>query len=157
MQFQVPQNITMEDRIVGSLTAIQFGILLIGGGIAFYFFQSTNVPHPLNYVIAAGLAIVTLVMALGKFNDQPMYRFAKFIVAFVMRPKIRVWHKKGREIQLVRPNPQGNKNERHLDLKNVSPEDIARLAVVLDSRGKTGTPPKVEHRSMALPEQPKQS
>lgn len=155
MQFQVPQNITMEDRIIGSLTAIQFGILIIGGGIAFYFFQSQGIPSPINQVLAILVAVFTVVMAVGKFNDQPMYRFIKFIVAFVMTPKVRVWHKKkGPETQLVRPTQQRGGNQQMHVVKNVTKDDIARLAVVLDSRGNSGMVPKVDHTMVPKPQPP---
>ena len=35
MRYKVPQNIDMEDRIVGPLTMVQFVIVMIGGMIVY--------------------------------------------------------------------------------------------------------------------------
>jgi len=143
MQFQVPQNIAMEDRIVGSLTPIQFGIVVLGGGFAFFVFTSTSLPSPINQAGGLLLAFFTLIMALGKYNDQPMYRFIRYIISFIFTPKIRIWHKSGFEAPLIRPNPNIVHKEQTHTVKNISREDIARLAVVLDSRGADGRKPKI--------------
>ena len=139
MQFRVPQNITMEDRIVGPLSPIQFGIVLIGGGIAFFIFQS-GLPSPIPSVFGGLFALFTAILAVGKYNDQPMYRFIKFIYLFATRPRVRIWHKETGEFTLIKPSRQ-RIEEKHHAVKNISKEDIARLAVVLDSRGAIGIPP----------------
>jgi hypothetical protein len=143
MQFQVPQNITMEDRIVGSLTAIQFGILVLGGGFSFFVFSSLTIPSPINRGLGLLMGAATIILALGKFNDQPLYRFGKFIITFITTPKIRVWHKSTHEAPLVKPNPYHPQMESVHAVKNISKEDIARLAVVLDSRGTEGVSPTI--------------
>jgi len=144
MQFQVPQNIAMEDRIVGSLTPIQFGIVVLGGGFAFFVFTSTSIPSPFSQAGGLLLAFITLVMALGKYNDQPMYRFIRYIISFIVTPKVRIWHKSGSEAPIIRPNPNVTHKEQMHTVKNISREDIARLATVLDSRGTEGHSPKLK-------------
>lgn len=143
MQFQVPQNIMMEDRIVGPLTIIQFLIVVVGGGIAFFIFNQTALPPAISKGGAGFIALLTAVMAIGKFNDQPMYRFFKYILAFIFAPKTRVWHKSGGEVMLIKQS-QRQKDDSQLHVpKRVSAEDIARLATVLDSRGRVGSAPRV--------------
>ena len=152
MQFQVPQNITMEDHIIGSLTAIQFAIVVLGGLGSFMLFTSVSLPSPLNQVAGGGLAVVTVVMALGKFNDQPLYRFFRHFVAYLTSPKVRVWHKKGgTEISLVRPNPSTASQQVVHTVKRVTKQDIARLAAVLDSRGTVGAAPKIDITTEVAP------
>jgi hypothetical protein len=142
MQFRVPQNITMEDRIVGPLTLIQFTILVLGGGLSFLIFTSSLLPSPLTLILAVAFALVTISIALGKFNDQPLYRFFRFIISYIITPKTRIWHKTGLEIQLVRPSNHAVNQNQHKQAKQVSKEDIQRLSVVLDSRGQTGVIPQ---------------
>jgi hypothetical protein len=142
MQFKVPQNITMEDRIAGPLTLVQFSILVVGGGIAF-FFLNMRLIAPANQIIALVLALITVVLAIGRFNDQPMYRFIRFFVLFVITPRTRVWHKAGQEVALVKASPHKKKDEKVQATKQVSKNDIARLAIVLDSRGTAAVPPVV--------------
>ena len=141
MQFQVPQNIAMEDRIVGPLTMIQFVIVVVGGGTAFFFI---NLGGPIWFSKGIGgiLAFLTVILAVGKFNDQPMYRFFKFIIAYVITPKTRIWHKSGSDINLISHSQHVADNHTQHSLKHVSKADVARLALVLDSRGKSGIVPQ---------------
>jgi hypothetical protein len=143
MQFRVPQNITMEDRIIGSLTAIQFGILVIGGGFSFFVITSTSIPTPLNFILGGLLALLVIVFAIGKFNDQPMYRFFRYLIAFVFTPKTRIWHKGGADPILVKPSSHANPAHQNHAVKNVSKHDFERLAALVDSRGQTGGVPTV--------------
>ena len=130
----------MEDRIAGPLTVVQFSILVVGGGLAFLFLNILII-NPINKILAGIVAFITVILAIGRFNDQPMYRFFKFIILFIMAPRVRVWHKAGGDnIALVKPS----QNKKHQDttqvVKHVSKADIARLAAVLDSRGSNNTP-----------------
>lgn len=145
MQFRVPQNITMEDRIIGSLTAIQFAILVIGGGAAFLLFTSRSLPNPLNLIVGGGMALITVVLALGKFNGQPMHRFLKYIISFVITPKTRFWHKAGTaDTKLIsQAHHKDTSHQRHTT-KVVSKADIEQLAAVIDSRGQIGMVPEVQ-------------
>lgn len=140
MQFQVPQNITMEDKIIGPLTAIQFGIVIVGGGIAFIVFTSTALPSPFNTIGGLFFALLTVVMAIGKFNDQPMYRFFRFIIAFILAPKTRVWRKVGAESRLVKET-QVEDSKRRTSSKRVTRQDLANLSKIIDSRGQAGSLP----------------
>jgi len=140
MQYKVPQNITMEDRIAGPFTLVQFSIMIVGGLIAFIV-NSISIIAPLNRILALVLALLTFVIAAGKFNDQPMYKFFRYFILFLITPRTRVSHKMGQEVQLIRPKHQTVKKEETHAAKHVSKADIARLAVVLDSRGNTANPP----------------
>jgi hypothetical protein len=144
MQYQVPQNITMEDRIAGPLTAIQFTIVVIGGLSSFYLITGNFLPSPLNIIIGGGLAFITVVMALGKFNDQPMYRFFRFIILFIITPKVRVWHKVGTDTKLIQQSATKPDSGQQITLKKVSRKDISQLASLLDTRGNKGFVPKVQ-------------
>lgn len=141
MQFQVPQNIAMEDRIVGPLTIMQFAIVVIGGGISFFFLNLGGLPGWMSKGIGGFFALLTILLAMGKFNDQPLYRFFRFLIAYVVTPKTRVWRKSGREVNLIKPSSQVVKGQVRTTSKNISKADVARLAVVLDSRGKAGVLP----------------
>ncbi|CAN5194602.1 hypothetical protein BH11PAT4_BH11PAT4_5980 [soil metagenome] len=143
MQFQVPQNITMEDRIVGPLTIIQFVIVVVGGGLAFFLFNLTALPNSVSRGGAGVIALITAIIAIGKFNDQPMYRFFKYILAYIVTPKTRVWHKNGGEVLLISKSEHKDDASQLHAPKRVSQADIARLATVLDSRGAQGSIPSV--------------
>ena len=139
MQFKVPQNISMEDKIAGPLTMVQFIIMIVGGGIAFVVLNITLI-SPVNQFLAIIVALLTIVLAIGRFNDQPMYKFFKYIILFVTTPRTRVWHKEGHTVQLVKPSIHIVNQKEHHTAKSVTKDDIARLAKVLDSRGSATTP-----------------
>lgn len=143
MQFQVPQNITMEDRIVGPLSMIQFILLVVGGFIAFFVFTAEFLPTWIARGAGGLIALTTVVLVMGKFNDQPLYRFFRYIIAFVVTPKTRIWRKAGGEHNLIRPNAPTAKAEQRAVARRVSKEDIYRLATLVDSRGQIGTLPPV--------------
>jgi hypothetical protein len=142
MQFRVPQNIAMEDRIAGPLTAIQFGILVVGGLFSFLVFTSQTIPSPLNEIIGAFFGLVTIILSIGKFNDQPMYRFFRYIFAFMASPKMRIWRKTGTQHLLVKPSNHVNTGPVHGQARHITKDQMASLAAVLDSRGQAGMVPQ---------------
>ena len=141
MQFQVPQNIAMEDKIVGPLSAIQFGIAVIGGMTSFFVFNSPLLPSIIAQGVGLMLGLLTLVLSVGRFNDQPMYRFSRHIIYFLVRPKVRIWHKGGVETSLIRASKPKETGQQHHTGRSVSRTDIAKLALLLDSRGSAGSVP----------------
>jgi PrgI family protein len=140
MQFHVPQNIAMEDRIVGPLTVIQFSILVVGGLGSFMLFSSQSIPTYIGQPLGLLGGLITVTLSFGKFNDQPMYRFSKFIIAYMVNPKVRVWHKKGHDQVLIKRVDHSHDNEPKLHGKRVSKEEIARIANALDNRGSSSNP-----------------
>lgn len=149
MQYKVPQNITMEDKIVGPLTAIQFGIVIVGGGIAFSIFSSTAIPDPLNKVLAVFVGLFTVIVSVGKFNDQPIYRFMRFFIAYILTPKIRVWHKGGQGVTLVKPTEKKASDTEHKVIKTVRRSELGKLAELVDTGGVSGYAPKIHPQEAA--------
>jgi hypothetical protein len=142
MQFKVPQNISMEDKIAGPLTMVQFIILIVGGAFAYAELKILSPFQPANEIIAGLIATLTCILTLTSFNGQPMYKFFRFFIAFLLTPRTRVWHKGAPAVNLVNPAPKVVKEEKKAAEKHVSKDDIARLAQVLDSRGTSGLPPQ---------------
>ena len=91
MRYKVPQNIDMQDRIVGPLTMIQFMYLLVGGAICYAFFQAFSVP--VFVIIALPVALTTLALAFFKVQDQPFSKFISSAIGYILRPKNWVWRK----------------------------------------------------------------
>jgi hypothetical protein len=146
MQFRVPQNIAMEDRLAGPFTAIQFGILVIGGMLSFLLFTSTSIPSPFNKVLGGLFGLLTVLLSIGKFNDQPLYRFFRFVILFIVAPKTRVWRKSGSEPMLVKPTQSHTNAPVHAQARKLTKDQLASLATVLDSRGQQGMLPKQEEK-----------
>lgn len=90
MRYKVPQNIDMQDRIIGPLTMIQLIYAVIGGGLAYSAFMS--LPKPLSIITAVPIAIFTFALIFIKVNERPFLDFFLSMVQFMSTPKQRVWH-----------------------------------------------------------------
>ncbi len=90
-QFQVPQFITIEDKVIGPFTVKQF-LYLAGGaaiiGLTNYFFQ-------LIIVIPVALLIGSLAGSLAflKINEQPFPAILKHAIFYALRPRLFLWKK----------------------------------------------------------------
>lgn len=91
MQYQVPQFIDIEDKIIGPLTLKQFGYVAgaaFAVGMMYFFFK-------LWVVIFFGLPIVALALALAfvKVNNRPFIFFVKSFIMFNIKPQLYLWQK----------------------------------------------------------------
>lgn len=91
MRFKVPQNIDMQDRILGPLTMLQFIYAVIGGGATYVCYMS--LPSPLSILLALIVALFTLAMIFLKINERPFSHFLLSLIKFMSTPKQRIWHK----------------------------------------------------------------
>ncbi len=91
MQFQVPQFIETEDKIIGPLTIKQFMYIAIGFGISFasYFFLSLW----LFIIVAMIINTITLSLAFAKVNGMPLPTIAASAIGFFWKPKFYLWKK----------------------------------------------------------------
>ena len=92
-QYKVPQNVDMQDKIVGPLTMFQF-LYLLGGGMVFY--TTLKTPSPIDLIfIGIPVGLLALCFAFVKINDQPFIRFIFSFFYFITHPKARLWHHAG--------------------------------------------------------------
>ncbi|MDO8504601.1 MAG: PrgI family protein [Candidatus Liptonbacteria bacterium] len=89
MQFQVPQFIETEDKIIGPLTLRQFLYIAAGGGVTFAaYFVTQLLVFVVITVLAMGLATA---LAFVKINGQPLTRVMLSAINFYWHPQIYVW------------------------------------------------------------------
>jgi hypothetical protein len=137
MQFKVPQNIDMEDKIIGPLTLLQFIYLVIGGVFLYSTIKAGNVPM----IIFAGIPVALLALALCfvKIQDQPFSKFVVSLLFFLTRPKTRVWSKDTALEEL--PTTQAAQPIKTLQTpihKKVKKSELEKLSQVIDTRGWAG-------------------
>ncbi|HEY4497384.1 MAG TPA: PrgI family protein [Candidatus Paceibacterota bacterium] len=94
-QFQVPQFIDVEDKILGPITMRQFFIMLIpmGAGILLYFLLKF-------WLVVIILIPVTIGSAIFAFYRPYGMRFSRFFgafLAFQMRPRMYIWRRAEKE------------------------------------------------------------
>ena len=92
MQYPVPQFTEVEDKLIGSLSLKQFGILFVAGIFIFTGFSATK-----NVIVLVFLTIIFGMPALGlafvKIGGRPIYQQFKPIFYFFTAPKFLVFHK----------------------------------------------------------------
>jgi hypothetical protein len=134
MQYQVPQNIDLEDKIIGPLTLKQFLYLLAGGMLDYAWF--TFFDTALFILIAIPTTLFALAMAFARIQDQPFPKFLGSLVIFILRPKILTWGKTPK-IKII--ESKGVKKEKIIHPKATSESQIQKLAQIIDTQGWSGT------------------
>lgn len=90
MQFQVPQFIEAEDKIVGPLTIRQFIYLAVGGGISFLSY-AVHLETWLWLVISVFAVSAAVAFAFAKVNGRPLHFLLLSVAGFLWRPHTYVW------------------------------------------------------------------
>ena len=142
LQYKIPQNIGIEDKIVGPLTLRQLIILAVGGGISYVLFATLSKLYELNiieYTIIALPALLAVAAALLKINDIPLTKFALLTAEFSIKPKKRYWDHRA-IVPII--NPDLTEKKRKLvkqDDINVQGKkksvNLSKLSNILDSGG----------------------
>ena len=96
MQYKVPQNIDIEDKIVGPFTMRQFLYLMVGGFILYGWWNYSNTfasPEPIYIFIPVGgpVGLLCFCLAIVKINDRPFEFFLLNMIKFLFAPKQRKW------------------------------------------------------------------
>lgn len=89
MQFQVPQFIDIEDKIIGPLTLKQFLYVGAAGMFSFitYFFFNTF----LWIIVTVLLGGAAIAIAFIKYNGRPMIIMLGAIFKYIWNPKLYLW------------------------------------------------------------------
>ena len=92
-QYQVPQFITVEDKVIGPFTVKQFLYLAGGGGVILvaYVFLNTF----LLLLTAALIGTLSGALAFLKVNEQPFPIVFKNAILYLLRPRLFIWKKQG--------------------------------------------------------------
>ncbi len=132
MQYKVPQNIDLEDRIVGPFTMRQFIYILVGGAIIYgwwNFANSYEEPPPMAIFLPLALPVgfLTFCFALVKINDRPFEAFCLSLIRFLAAPKKRMWQEGyvGENVILLDKTEQ-IKDDQTDPRKTVSLDDLSK-------------------------------
>ncbi len=135
MRYKVPQNIDMQDRIIGSLTMVQFIYAIIGFGLCYSIFMT--IPKPYSYFLLIPTAALTVAIVFIKVNERPFLNFMLSAIDFLSRPKKRVWHHQQTDnLKVIIYKAAKNQQYRQ---KQVSREQMEELASRLDTGEKNRT------------------
>lgn len=92
MQFQVPQFIETESKIVGPLTLKQF--LYIAAAFLFCFFMFFILKTFAWVVLTVIVGIITFALAFIRVNGRPLTVILKSAIGYLWQPKTYVWEKR---------------------------------------------------------------
>ena len=90
-QFQVPQFITVEDKVIGPFTVKQFLYLAAGGGVILAAYIFLNVVF--FFLVASLAGTLSGALAFLKVNEQPFPTIVKNAIVYLVRPRLYLWKK----------------------------------------------------------------
>lgn len=132
MQFLVPQNIDLEDKIVGPLTLKNFLILIFGGLFIYSFFFI--LPRGLAILLAVPLGLILVAMTVIRVQDQSFPTFIMHLIYFSLRPKNRTWNNKEPK-PYVKLGGKIKKEAPPVYKQSVGQSEIEKLSNLVDTKG----------------------
>ena len=93
MEFEVPQFIEVEDKVVGPLSLKQFGWLAGGVIILFVLFLFLN-NFKIFMIFAVIIAPLTIFVALKKIQGKSVPEFIIAWLNYQIKPKLYLWKRK---------------------------------------------------------------
>lgn len=129
MHFNVPQFIDTEDKVVGPLTAKQFGWLVVAGVILLILWNTLTFPFFL--IFGSMTAGIFGALAFWRPHGQPLIKFVVGIFLFFIRPKMYIWRRIADSLE-KKPLQIKTRPEETSRKKNVSEEKIKEISSLLD-------------------------
>lgn len=138
-QYQVPQFITVEDKVIGPLTVKQ--ALYVGAGVLLIVFAKLFFEPFLFWPIAALVGSLSGALAFITINGIPFPAILKNAVLYFIKPHLFVWKKREPKKQREKEEMQ-KKKQKDILIKNIpkmSKSKLSDLAWSLDIKEKTRT------------------
>lgn len=135
MQFKVPQNVQIEDKILPFMTLRQLVICGIGGGITYMVYLSLQFQTPEVWIPpVAILGSITLAVSFLQIHGIPFVQYVLLWLESYLNAKKRVWIKSAGDLQFPstdttakqKPKPKQNLKQK-LTIK-----DVEKLSHMLD-------------------------
>lgn len=90
LQYNIPQFVDSEDKVVGPVTIRQFAYLAIGVVvIGFLWVFKPNIPVFL--VFSVPIALVCFALAFVKINGQTFMTFITNVLIYILKPSLFMW------------------------------------------------------------------
>lgn len=130
MQYQVPQFIDIEDRIIGPLTLKQFLYLAFAGAILFVFFFLFK--FFIWIIVSIPIVALALALAFLKINDRPFVYFLLAAIFYFIKPKLYVFGtiEKNQQYEAPAKIPEGTASQP--ETEKITRSKLKELALNLD-------------------------
>lgn len=99
-QFQVPQFIETEAKIVGPMTLKQFLYIAVAALISFFTFFALKTFAWI--ILTAIVATIAISLAFIKYNGRPLTTILKSVLDYAWRPKLYLWQQKQHTTNMAR-------------------------------------------------------
>jgi len=142
-QYKIPQNIDVEDKIVGPFTLKQF-LYMLGGGVTIYFLFLTLPPisFALFFAVSIPIALFTITLVFIKVNERPFLVFLQYFFQFVFEPKVQRWKKSTKVKRIMMEGREeyekGRAQSKARADKGEIKSRLAELSLVIDTKGWSG-------------------
>ncbi|PIS07423.1 hypothetical protein COT78_03735 [Candidatus Berkelbacteria bacterium CG10_big_fil_rev_8_21_14_0_10_43_13] len=131
MRFKVPQNIDIQDKILGPLTMLQFIYAVIGFGICYI--ASNALPTPFSYVVIVPVALFVFCLDFIKVNERPFTDFIKSAIVYMTSPRQRFWVEGDDSDFNIEIYQAVKQDQNTFQNKNISEKEIRKMAQSLDT------------------------
>ncbi|HEY8108911.1 MAG TPA: PrgI family protein [Patescibacteria group bacterium] len=135
--YKIPQNVELEDKIIGPFTLKQFLYLLAGGLVTFVSFNTVYTVSQAAFFVTAFFTwtFVTAFVFIKPY-DQPFLKFITSFVSFSTRPSRRAWKRLPTLAEIKLEDRQAPpKVVRDEPSDDEVRSKLAKLAHVIDARG----------------------
>jgi|SRR3989344_4194643 len=132
-QYQVPQFIELEDRIIGPLTLKQFLYLAFAGALLFVFWFLFA--FYIWVIIALPIAALAAAFAFLKINDRPFVYFFLAFIQYFTKPKLYIFSSAAGKEALKKQTPEKERIKTEtpeITEKKITPSKLKELALNLD-------------------------
>jgi hypothetical protein len=93
MEFNVPQFLDIEDKVIGPFTLKQFGYMAGAGGVIFMIYSV--VPNFILFVLLSiPVFLFGVALAFLKINGRPFINLIISFFIYMTKPKLFIWRKK---------------------------------------------------------------
>ncbi|OGZ08401.1 MAG: hypothetical protein A3C93_04270 [Candidatus Lloydbacteria bacterium RIFCSPHIGHO2_02_FULL_54_17] len=127
MQFQVPQFLDVEDKIIGPFTIKQF--LYLAGGLGMGYLAFRFIPW-IGIILGLAFAAFGATLAFYKFNNKPFIFILESAFSYIKSTRFYVWKKKEKaaEAELNLNNFKPTKRETGLSAKSPVSSKLSDLS-----------------------------
>lgn len=127
MNFQVPQFIEIEDKLIGPLSFKQF--IYVAGSIGLGFIIYVYLPIYLSLIPATAVVGVGMALAFLKINDRPFIVIMQSALRYFISRKLYLWEKRDKPLS---PKTQAEVLTLEAGLNPVSKSRLSDLSWNLD-------------------------
>jgi hypothetical protein len=130
MQFQVPQFIEVEDKIVGPLTFKQF--VFVAGGLGFAYVLWRVLPLFAAAPLIVGVLGLAAALAFMQVNGRPFLLALENAFYYVLHPKLYLWNNERSKRPQVKRAAEPSRGSASVYVPKLSDSKLHELAWSLD-------------------------